>query len=184
MLRAIRIICLLLLSVAAATSAPAQVIRHGNCIVESEFLPQCAVETRNGQEYVIQRYLRLLHYSGTPSLADAALPDAGWVYLNRQGRVVVRNVATMDNGANSFHHGLVRVTLGGKWGLANARGTLVVPLQYDGMLDYEPKIGWSACTGCHTLTGGEHSWFEGGDWVVLSRIGQVLRPSKESGSKQ
>jgi hypothetical protein len=52
----------------------------------------------------------------------------GWIYVDRTGRVLARNVAAMDNGADGFHTGLVRVTRDGKWGLATTRGRLAVPM--------------------------------------------------------
>ena len=85
---------------------------------------------------------------------------------------MVRNVATMDNFANAFHYGLVRVSNGGKWGLADMHGRLVVSLRYDGMLDYQPGEGWKACLGCRSVSDGEHSGFDGGHWISLDRYGK------------
>jgi hypothetical protein len=64
--------------------------------------------------------------------------------------------------------------------LADPRGKLVVPLQYDGAFDYEPRSGWLVCKGCHTVTddGGEYHWFEGGEWFRLNAQGKVIGPTK------
>jgi hypothetical protein len=84
----------------------------------------------------------------------------------------------MDNGANDFHHGLVRVRRDDKWGLADTKGKLVVPLRYDGMLDSAPNFGWVACSGCHDVSdkSGEYHWFEGGKWLRLNARGKVIGP--------
>jgi hypothetical protein len=180
---------MLALSVALLTEpANARVIHNGDCTVESELLqlPKCAVETHKGRLYVSKAYLPLFFAStgatldvNTPgNLASTLLPEGDWAYFNHSGLIVVRNVAVMDNGANEFHHGLVRVTKDNKWGLANIRGQMVVPLTYDGMLDYQADAGWPACTGCRYVKAGEYGDFQGGNWVRLDRRGN-LRPPVE-----
>jgi hypothetical protein len=112
--------------------------------------------------------------SGKARLASVVLPGGGWAYFNRRGLIVVQDVATFDNGASSFHNGLVRVVRNKKWGLANAQGLFVVPLKYDGMLEYEESNkGWKVCMDCREVSDGEHSWFEGGEWYWLDRRGKV-----------
>lgn len=117
-------------------------------------------------------YVPAIFASTNKPLIAVFLPT-GWVYINRRGEVVVSDVAVMDNGANVFHHGLVRVTRDHRWGLADTRGRLVVPLEYDGMLDYQPGKGWQVCTGCRAASDGEHGWFEGGRWGWLDRHGRL-----------
>jgi len=148
------------------------------CVVDREVLqlPRCALETRRGQLYVARRFLPSLFTAQRSLLAAVFLPDEGWAYVDRRGLLVVRHVATMDNGPSEFHHGLVRVTEAGKWGLADTRGRLVVPLRYDGMLDYDDEGGWRACTGCGTASDGEHAWFTGGEWISLDRKGKTVHP--------
>jgi hypothetical protein len=180
-------ILLLHLTLALLTgSAHARVIRNNDCTVDSELLqlPTCALETHNGRLYVSKAYLPLFFSSaGTTlkmgtrgNLASTLLPEGDWAYLNRTGLIVVRNVAMMDNGANEFHHGLVRVTKDSKWGLADSQGRTIVALTYDGMLDYEADTGWLACTGCKYVKQGEYGYFQGGNWVRLDRSGKVRSP--------
>jgi len=178
-----RILTLALTLAFSAGWAHAQIIRNGDCTVDSALLqlPTCALETHNGRLYVSKAYLSLFFPSigtslkmDTPgSLASTLLPEGDWAYLNRTGLIVVRNVAMMDNGANDFHHGLVRVTKNNKWGLADIRGQMIVPLTYDGMLDYQADAGWLACTGCKYVKQSEYGYFQGGDWVRLDRHGKV-----------
>ena len=169
-------------------SAHARVIRNGDCTVDSEILqlPACALETHNDKLYVSKVYLPLFFSStgitletGTPgNLASTFLPEGDWAYLNRAGLIVVRNVATMDNGANEFHHGLVRITKDNKWGLADIQGRMIVPLTYDGLLDYQADVGWLACTGCKYVKHGEYGSFQSGNWVRLDRRGKVGSPTE------
>lgn len=152
-------------------TAKAEVATFRGCTVDTETfaIPSYALESRFGHLYLSHPFVHLFFAHERNQLAPVYLPESGWAYIDRDGRVVVQNVATMDNGANAFHDGLVRITHAGKWGLADMRGRMVVPLRYDGMLDYQSGLGWKACTGCRTVTAGEHSWFEGGVWVALQR---------------
>ncbi|HEX4322274.1 MAG TPA: WG repeat-containing protein [Acidobacteriaceae bacterium] len=180
-----RLLTLTFIVVFSGGWAHAQVISHGDCTVDSEVwsLPACAFEKHNDKLFVSKAYLSLffssngtaIQTSTSRNLAWTHMPTSGWAYFNRTGLVVVQNVATMDNGPNDFHHELVRVTKGKKWGLSDPQGRLVVPLQYDGMMDYEEGKGWLACSGCHTETdaGGEYYFFKGGKRVWLNSQGKV-----------
>ena len=154
-----------------------QVFRDSNCVVDAEIwsLPACALETRDGRLYLKGQFLPLYHFEKPYGLAWSHLPQDGWAYFNRQGLVVVKNVATMDNGPDEFHSGLVRVTQGGKWGLANSKGTFIVPLAYDGILGYKPGFGWKACIGCRTISDGEYHRFDGGKWIQISPLGKIAK---------
>jgi hypothetical protein len=179
----------ILFGVVFAGFAQSQVVRRGDCVVDAEvlLLPKCALETRDGHLYIFKEFLPLLFSTGKGRLASAALPEDGWAYFDRRGLIVVRNVANFDNGPSPFHHGLVRVNREGKWGLADSNGPFVVPLMYDGMLEYEePNRGWKVCTGCRSVSAGEYGWFEGGDWYWLDRHGKVAgkaeNPMKPGGA--
>jgi hypothetical protein len=135
-------------------------------------VPPCAIQHVDGKTRIIESHLTKRSFNKY-GLAPAWV-EGGWTYVDRQGWVVIPNVAVMDNGANDFHHGLVRVASGGKWGLADSHGKLIVPLKYDGGLDYEPGKGWLVCSGCRAVTKNEHSWFEGGQWLRLNARGNVI----------
>ena len=194
--RAARPIFLLLLSLLPRPSASAQVVTFGGCDIDLELidLPKCSVQVKDGHLYVLKGFAEYVishrHIMGVAAeavvvegrhLACANLPGAGWAYFDRTGRVLVQNVATMDNGADPFYHGLVRVTKDNKWGLADVKGRLVVPLTYDGIIGDEK--GWIACSGCQQVTAGEHSWLSGGAWYRLGRHGQVLGKTIDPNSR-
>lgn len=172
----------------AASQVNGQVVRYGNCAIDLELaeLPDCAVSTTDGRLYVRREFThdvfsrRVSGIVANPisvsgkKLASTMIPHGGWAYFDPTGLVVVRNVATFDNGADTFHRGLVPVTKGNKWGLADANGRLVVPMRYDGLRYAEPKSGWIACTGCRKEVAGEHWWFAGGSWIRLNTRGRVV----------
>ncbi len=180
MLKLLKLICIIQLALGISAPVPGQVIRHGDCVVDEEIwtIPQCALETRDGQVYLSKKYLSLFFPSGKTDMAAIQL-DHRWAYINRQGRVVVQNVETFDNGPSPFHHGLVRATSEGKFGLVSSNGVIIVPFKYDGMYQYDPDRGWLACTGCHAVTGGEYHWFEGGEWYWLNQRGQVIGKAED-----
>jgi hypothetical protein len=159
--------------------------RETTCHVDPEImlLPACAVRSEHGRLRVMPSYAATLSFNRY-GLTPVCLPQTCWSYINRRGWVIVRDVAVMDNGASDFHRGLVRVRRDNKWGLADTRGKLVVPLRYDGMFDYESKTGWVACSGCREVGDkwGEHHWFEGGQWLRLNARGKVIGPMPAYGS--
>jgi hypothetical protein len=115
-----------------------------DCIFDPEIIavPPCAIRHVEGHLQVVRSHMASRSFNKY-GLTPIFLPDVGWTYVGRSGFIVIQNVAIMDNGANEFHHGLVRLTRDGKWGLADPHGKLVVPLQSDGALDYVEGTGWS-----------------------------------------
>jgi len=59
------------------------------------------------------------------------------MYVSRTGRVVIIGVPSMDNGADTFHNGLVRVIRNKKYGFANRKGQIVIAAHYDGAMNFE-----------------------------------------------
>jgi hypothetical protein len=178
------------LLLAASSSLKSQTVQVENCKVDLELmnLPPCAVETRNGRVFILKGLAEILFTRPSitarrvkidgQSLACVFVPETGWSYINRNGQVVVKHVAFLDNGGSPFHHGLVRINLDKRWGLANAAGRLVVPLEYDGI--YEFSSGrWLACKGCKIKQAGEHSFFTGGDWFAIDQLGRVVEKAQE-----
>jgi hypothetical protein len=161
----------------------AQTIEHDGCIVDVEIwqLPACAIEQRDGHFYVAARYLDLFDYSGPYRLAWSKLPDtfpgAGWTYFDRQGHIVVQQVATLDNGPSPIHHGIVRIQQAGKFGLAKLDGTNLVPLIYDSILEPDKNGHWEVCIGCQFTHHGDHEMLiQEGNWFWLGRSGKLLSP--------
>jgi hypothetical protein len=103
----------------------------------------------------------------------------GWMYVDRSGKIIVSHVAVMDNWADDFHDGLVRVHRGDKWGFANTKGEMVVPPIYDGALNFENGFTW-VCSGCKAgyQKDGEYQIFLGGKWKRIDTSGIILHNSQ------
>ena len=98
------------------------------------------------------------------------------MYVNRRGKIVISGVPTMDNGADRFHDGLVRILRNGKYGFANRRGEVVIAAIYDGAVNFE-KGRATVCKGCESKcvdSGCEYHSFTGGEWFQIDAKGAVL----------
>jgi hypothetical protein len=71
------------------------------------------------------------------------------MYVSRTGRVVISGVPSIDNWADSFHDGLVRVVRNKKYGFANRKGQIVISTNYDGALNFE-KGKAKVCSRCES----------------------------------
>ena len=147
------------------------------CVVDDEVsewrFPSCALIVRQGAQYIPSKYMRgaLFNQYG---LVGLGLDQGGRVYVNREGRIVIRYVALMDNGADPFHHGLVRLERSGKYGFADPKGRIVVPIRYDGAMNSD-EYGPSICVGCKAEGDGEYHYFTGGQWFTLDSGGRLHR---------
>ncbi len=165
-------------------SLHAQVIRIGHCRVDLGIwnLPSCAIEKKGDELFIAKKLVEPLGegrwtHVGESEVAWTGL-QTGWSYFDRSGKILVTHVATFDNGPSPFHEGLVRIEQDKKWGLADANGRLVVPLEYDGILEFEDGQ-WLACKDCSVETTGEHHRFAGGAWVAIDRFGKVTGPAND-----
>jgi hypothetical protein len=152
------------------------------CIPYPELIetPPCAIEHVSGRTRIVKSHVVFRPFNRY-GLAAARTREDGFVYINRQGWVIVPHVAVYDNGADYFHHGIVRINDGGKWGLSDFHGRFVVPLTYDGLLDPASGSGetWLACKGCVVGKLGEYSYFHGGDWFKLDLKGRLLGKTED-----
>src|SRR5690625_1691708 len=85
----------------------------------------------------------------------------GWMYVNKQGDVVVEGVMEMDNGADYVKDGFVRFVRNGKCGYASLGRHHTIRPQFDGCLPFSEGKA-PVCNGCHTVTTGEHHSYKGG----------------------
>jgi len=160
----------------------AQVIWAGHCKIDMQAggpLPSCATEKKGSALFIVREFVEPLGKGqwtrvGETELAWTVLAT-GFAYFNRSGKIVVTDAAILDNGPSPFHEGLVRVKQNNKWGLRNANGNPVVPLEYDGILEFDDGR-WLACKGCTTKSTGEYHFFSGGSWVAIDKFGGVMGP--------
>ncbi len=157
--------------------AQSQPLQTAPCVVEDEsyFLPACVVQTRNGALYIPRKYWRHAAFNRY-GLSAFIIEAFGNIYINRSGRIVIRDVATMDNGPDDFHHGLVRINRGDKWGFADSTGRIVVPVKYSCALNYagrsidsKPRV----CVGCRIEQHGEYHSCVDGQWLYTDIRGHL-----------
>jgi hypothetical protein len=97
------------------------------------------------------------------------------MYVTRRGRVVIVGVPRMDNWADSFHDGLVRVVRNKKYGFANRKGQIVISTNYDGAMNFERGTA-KVCIRCGSKCADhdcEHHVFAGGEWLQINTKGNV-----------
>jgi WG containing repeat len=138
-------------------------------------VPNCVCERATGEPFIAPLLLKELPFDGE-GLAAVLSPKKGWMYVSRTGRVVISGVPWMDNGADAFHDGLVRVVKNEKYGFANRKGQLVIPPIYDGALTFQNGHA-TVCKGCADTCAErecEHHFFKGGEWFQIDTKGNVL----------
>ena len=138
-------------------------------------VPHCLYKNSQSELFISPAFLRDLSFDRNGLAAVRALPE-GWMYANRQGKVVIAGVAESDNWADSFHDGLVRVFRDGKYGFANRKGKIVIAPVYDGALNFQNGIT-AVCQGCQNKcvdTHCEYHSFVGGRWFQLNTKGNKV----------
>ena len=136
-------------------------------------LPNCLQTASSGRLFVSSNYLRQLSFNRF-GLAAVYSREEGWMYVNHKGRVVVSGVAEMDNWADSFHNGLVRVVKSKKYGYANQNGVVIIPPIYDGALNFRNGTA-QVCRTCRCDDPrAEHCTFVGGEWFRIDTHGRVV----------
>jgi WG containing repeat len=148
-----------------------------SCLFDPERgeVPDCIREEAGGKLLVSQQVLKLLQFDSY-GLAPVLSAKEGWMYVSRTGRVVVIGVPSMDNGADSFHDGLVRVIRNKKYGFANRKGQIVISAHYDGAMNFEKGIA-KVCSHCESKCVDDECEvhvFAGGEWFQINTKGTVV----------
>jgi hypothetical protein len=82
----------------------------------------------------------------------------------------------MDNWADTFHDGLVRITRNGKYGFSRPDGHLIIPPIYDGAMNFDHGKA-KVCQGCISKCVDqecEYRAFSGGHWLEIDTKGTVV----------
>jgi WG containing repeat len=136
-------------------------------------VPDCLHASHTGKLSVARRYWSLMTFDSR-GLAAVWSREHGWMYVNRRGAVLITGVQSMDNFADSFHDGLVRVVRDNKYGFADRKGRLVIDPVYDGAMNFE-KGRAKVCKGCKIETKDEYSFFSGGEWWSINTMGDRVK---------
>lgn len=95
------------------------------------------------------------------------------------GRIVIRDVAFIDNGPDDLHHGLVRINREQMWVMPMPQVESLSLLKYSCALNYKDQYqdyGPLVCTGCRVEKQGEYESCLGGQWLKVDSHGH-LEPS-------
>ena len=141
-----------------------QTSKQSSCVVEDETatMPACVIQSRSGILFVPKKYWMHPAFNRY-GLSAFTIESFGRVYINRSGRIVVRDVGFIDNGPDDFHHGLVRINHDEMWGYADASGRIVVPVKYSYAINLE-DTGPLVCVGCRFEQQGEYHACLDGHW--------------------
>jgi hypothetical protein len=135
----------------------------------------CIRQATNGKLFVSEQVLKLLQFDSY-GLAPVLSAKEGWMYVSRAGRVVIIGVPRMENWADSFHDGLVRVVRNKKYGFANRKGQIVISAKYDGAMNFEKGMA-KVCSRCESKCVDhdcEYHVFAGGEWFQINAKGIVI----------
>lgn len=171
------VLACLLTSAAFAQEKPAPPAAQP-CLLNSERgeVPDCLVQTPDGQRTVAGRYRRELKFD-RPGLALIRAAE-GWMYVNRAGRVVLDNVAVFDGTPDLFRAGLVRIWKDGKYGYADRKGRITIPAVYDGALSFDRDRAEvcrkcvSVCADRQSQSACQYHVFSGGAWFSIDKKGR------------
>lgn len=149
----------------------------GPCLFDAERgeVPNCLRRIDKRQLFISQSLLKELNFD-SHGVAPVYSPAQGWMYADRSGKIVVKGVPAVDNGADSFHDGLVRFIKDGKYGFANRKGRIAVPPIYDGAMSFAQGRA-EVCNHCQNRcadAGCEHHIFAGGERLVIDTNGRVV----------
>jgi hypothetical protein len=129
----------------------------------------------DGKLFVSMQVFKLLQFDSY-GLAAVLSAKKGWMYISRTGRVVITGVPGLDNWADTFHDGLVRVVRNKKYGFANRKGQIVISANYDGAMNFENGKA-KVCIRCESKCVNhecEYQVFAGGEWSQINAKGNVV----------
>jgi len=158
--------------------------------------PNCVFQDDQGNLFIAPKYVRKLEFDsyGLAVVFHEVRSGHRFMYVNRKGRVVVKDVPGADNWAEEFSDGLVRIVVNKKYGFADRQGTIVIAPQYDGAGPFEHAFA-VVCLGCGETCASsnppesrldvcEHHIMTGGEWFKIDQAGRVVEkvPTDKNGS--
>lgn len=94
-----------------------------------------------------------------------------------------RETHWIDNWADSFHQGLVRVIENRKYGFMDKELTIVIPPNYDFAFPFSNSLAM-VCNKCKRVADGEHYKLVGGVWGAIDLKGNIIAPLKYDDANQ
>ena len=102
----------------------------------------------------------------------AVVDHAGWAYINRKGKVVIRPFI-VDNGPDYFREGVARFIEQGRFGFFDRTGKVVIKPQFDFAGSFHEGLA-VICAGCRSRKVGELNFWEGGRWGYINKQGEIV----------
>jgi hypothetical protein len=157
--------------------SPKSTASDSSCIYDFERgeVHDCIQKSADGELSIKKQVLKRLQFDSY-GLAVVKSATNGWMYVSRKGKVVISGVPTMDNWADTFHDGLVRIVRNSKYGFSNRAGQVIVSPVYDGAMNFENGKA-RVCNGCTIKCADakcEYHGFSGGEWFEIDTQGTVV----------
>jgi hypothetical protein len=148
--------------------------------------PNCVFQDDQGNLFIAQEYLNKLEFDshGLAVVFHEVHSGHLFMYVNRKGRVIIKDVPSSDNWAEEFSDGFVRIFVNKKYGFANRQGKIVIAPKYDGAGQF--RHGYAeVCLGCRETCAMsnppqsrhdvecEHHIMTGGEWFKINKAGRV-----------
>ncbi len=196
------LVCIALAAVCLSQNADreqrgAETAKAGSCSFSgSGVVPNCVLRDGNGKLSISPTVLKDLNFD-RHGLAQVRFEEDSryrylWMYVDRNGRVVVSGVPSFDNWADEFSDGLVRIVVGGKYGFANREGRMVIEPAYDWADRYHRGYAM-VCNQCRevcampggvveiqSVKGGcDHTVWVGGEWSKIDKNGRIVATHRE-----
>jgi len=149
--------------------------------------PNCVLQGGQGDLFIAPDYRKKLKFDshGLAVVFDEDHSRQGWMYVDRKGHVILKDVPSFDNWADEFSDGLVRTAINRKYGFADRHGKVVIPAKYDGALPFDHGYA-VVCIGCREICimpdhpraesdiDCEHHMLTGGRWLKIDKAGRVV----------
>lgn len=132
----------------------------------------CIQFDESGVQTAAPEILSQLDFDPINNLAPIYLGD-GWAYISTSGKIVVRRIASYENGPEPFKDDLLRVQIDDKYGFFDPTGEIAIPAQYDGAMPFDQGYT-SVCTGCTVESNGDYHEFSGGLWSCIDTTGKKV----------
>jgi len=148
--------------------------------------PNCIFQDDHGNLFIAPEYVKKLEFDpyGLAAVFHDVHSGHLFMYVNRKGRVIIKDVPISDNWAEEFSDGLVRIVVNKKIGFADRRGEIVIAPKYDGGGPFEHGYA-VVCLGCREacamsdppesrLDVCEHHITTGGEWFKIDKADRVV----------
>ena len=104
----------------------------------------------------------------------AVVDDNGWLYINKQGKRVIRP-HVIDNGPDYFSHGLARYKSENKFGYFDEWGNIIIKPEFDYARSFADSMA-AVCQNCQIKKVGDYNEVIGGKWGFINLKGELKIP--------